>query len=117
VTLPLGNDRRNGKVYRFQRDSRGDPIGGAVISDANLIGDVHGIVWGGAAPQRVRGRQDVASTEGMIGCTGVTLKHGDRLVIAGQKYAVVGDPQYAYPNLFSQTDTGYQWVELESMIS
>jgi len=118
MTLPidLGASPRSGKVYRFERDHRGDPVGGAVIRPENYIGEVDGIVYGSATPQRLNGRQELASTEGMIGCTGVPLKSGDRIVVNDAvKFAVVGDPQWAYSNLFTDTDSGYQWVQVESV--
>lgn len=106
---------RTGKVYRPEFDYRGDPVGGSVTAEDFYIGDVEGIVYGAATSERLRGRTNVVSTEGMIGCTGVPLKSGDRIVVNETiKYTVIGEPKWAYSNLFSHNDFGYQWVDVES---
>ena len=118
MTLPLslGGSVRTGKVYRWIRNSRGDAATGNPIHPNNYIGDVDNIVYGSATSARVGGRTETVSTEGMIGCTGVPLRSGDRIVVNDEtKYAVTGNPQWAYSNIFTDTDSGYQWVEVESV--
>jgi regulator of RNase E activity RraA len=107
---------RTGKVYRWVRDFRGDAPTGNPIHPDNYIGAVENIIYGSATSQRVGGRTETVSTEGMIGCTGVPLKSGDRIVVGDSvKLVVVGDPQWDYPNLFTGTESRYQWVAVESV--
>src|SRR4051794_4436952 len=99
MTLPISLDsKRSGHVYRWTRDWRGDSPNGDPIHPDNYVGEVDGIVYGSATPQRVNGRQELASTEGMIGCTGTPLRSGDRIVVNDNvKLVVVGDPQWNFP--------------------
>lgn len=116
LPLPLGNDMRTGKVYRAQFDFRGDPVGGPIISEGNYIGDVVNIIYGSATSQRVGGRTETVSTEGMIGVQGVSVRSGDRIVVNDEtKYLVVGAPLWNYDHYETGTPPSHMWIKVESV--
>lgn len=104
------------KLFRPTFDRRGDPVTG----DKTPLGLIQ-ILEGGAAPTRIDGKQETASTEGMIGVweyqdSGLDVRSGDRLEFGEQRYIVVGNPLWRHEHSFSGTDTldDMYWVKVEA---
>jgi hypothetical protein len=112
-----------GIVYRApKRDKNGDPTDddGNVIRGLPEVGTIHGIIMGGQSVTPNWSRQESADTTGLIGCPTsepVKLRHGDRVVINGLKYSVVGQPQWDYPHDLTGTDFGYYWCRVEATVN
>ena len=87
-----------GEVYRFERDWRGDPVN--PDDPTNHLGTISGIVFGGRSVSARDGREERSDTTGQIGCPrdGIKLQAGDRIVIDGIRYDVVGPRLWDYPS-------------------
>ena len=104
------------RVYRFQRDWKGQR---AKEFEEGYIGDVTGVIVGGAAPQPLGRFPTTVSTEGQLGIpyeqpSGIVVQQDDLLVIHGVKYLVQGPRMWEDEHEFGGVEgvvDDYYWVE------
>lgn len=105
-------------IYRApQRDRHGDPVDAeGDAAEHALVGTATGVIPGGAHWHREHTRGEVASTKGQIGFprTGLIPEPGDRIMMAGVRYQVVGRPEWDYESPLTGSDFGYAWVGVEA---
>jgi hypothetical protein len=106
------------KVYRPVRDWKGQRP--KELEDS-YIGDVTGVIVGGAAPQPLSRFPSVMTTEGQLGIpfqqdSGIKVDQHDLLVISGEKYYVQGERQWEDEHVFGGADIvdDYYWVEVKA---
>lgn len=85
------------------------------------IGDVTGVILGGAAPQPIGRFPGVVSTEGMMGIpyeqdSGIEVQQRDYLSVGDDLYVVNGPRQWEEDHAFAGTDVteDYYWVQVEA---
>ena len=111
----------NASVYRApHRDRHGD----AVDDEGNptgleFIGTATGVIIGGQNWHSRNTRGEIADTTGQIGFprSGLIPQHGDRVLVQGVMYSVVGKPQWDHDHPWTGTDLGYAWVKVDATIN
>lgn len=101
-----------GEVYRAAKDWRGDP-------KQNVhVGTIAGIIFGGRSARLNDGREESADTTGQIGCPrdAVKVQPGDRIVIDGVVYTVVGPRMFDYPSNLTGEELGLYWVSVRAAV-
>lgn len=108
------------RVYRPERDWKNQRP--KVLEDS-YIGDVTGVIVGGAAPQPLARFPTTVTTEGQVGipykqASGITVQQDDLLVISGVKYLVTGprmwEEDHAFAGNAGAVVDDYYWVEARS---
>ncbi|MBI3217595.1 MAG: hypothetical protein HYZ38_27605 [Mycobacterium sp.] len=100
-------------VYRPERNAKGI-IGNF---DDYPLGEVTGVILGGVSARSLRGFPGLVETSGQAAFpkdAPITVQPGDRVVISGVAYAVVGPVEWAEPSALTGYDFGYYWLTLES---
>jgi len=107
---PLGGIE--GVATRPTHDHRGDP------KNVEELGTITGIVFGGRSSSLRDGRQEVSDTSGLIGCPrdGIKLQAGDRIVIQGVKYSVVGPRLFDYVSSVSGVGMSRYWIDVQAVV-
>lgn len=97
------------------RDRHGDPVEDGQPASVALVGTATDVIIGGQHWQSVKTRGEVASTDGYIGFprNGLMPTQGDRLLIQGVRYQVVGKPEWDHEHPLTGSDLGYAWVRVE----
>lgn len=107
------------RVYRPQYDWKSQRVHANLEDD--YIGDLTGVIVGGASPQAVGRFPGVVSTEGLLGVpyeqdSGVELQQRDMILLSGILYAVTGPRQWEEDHAFAGTDVteDYYWIGVEA---
>ena len=108
------------RVYRPPRDWKGQRT--EDLEDS-YIGDVTGVIVGGAAPQPLTRFPNVVSTEGQFGFpyeqeSGILVQQNDILIVSDRKYMVQGPRMWEEDHVLGGAESGvvddYYWVEVRS---
>jgi hypothetical protein len=105
------------RAYRpWSRDWKGQ---GPKDMEESYIGDVTGVIVGGANPQDLARFPNVVSTEGQLGIpweqySDIAVQQHDRLMINGTLCAVTSDRQWTGENVLTGTQPSYYWIAVES---
>ena len=108
------------RVYRPQRDWKGQR---PKEMEDSYIGDVTGVIVGGAAPQPLARFPGVVTTEGQFGFpfeqeSGILVERNDLLVLNGEKYLVTGprtwEEDHAFAGTASEVVSDYYWMEVRA---
>lgn len=108
------------RVYRPERDWKGQR---PKELEESYIGDVTGVIVGGAAPQPLARFPGTVTTEGQFGFpfeqkSGILVQPNDLLVLNGRKFLVTGPRQWEEDMvLFGGYDSpvdDYYWMEVRA---
>lgn len=108
------------RVYRPERDWKNQRP--KELEDS-YIGDVTGVIVGGATPQPLGRFPGVVSTEGQFGFpyeqdSGIVVEQQDILVVNGRKYLVTGprmwEEDHEFAGAAGDVVDDYYWMEVQS---
>jgi hypothetical protein len=108
------------RVYRPPRDWKGQRPKNL---EESYIGDVTGVVVGGAAPQPLARFPGVVTTEGQFGFpyeqeSGIIVEPQDLLVLNGEKYLVTGPRMWEEDHVLAGSAgdvvDDYYWMEVRA---
>jgi hypothetical protein len=104
------------KVYRPTRNWKGEK------PDDGYLGDVTGVIMGGASPQGLSRFPGVVSTEGQVGIpyaqdSGIEVQQRDLLEINDVMYIASGPRMWEEEHVFADVPDlvdDYYWIEVQS---
>jgi hypothetical protein len=108
------------RVYRPDRDWKGQR---PKDFESSYIGDVTGVVVGGAAPQPLARFPGTMTTEGQFGFpfeqdSGIIVQPNDLLVLRGEKYLVTGPRMWEEDHEFAgpagDVVNDYYWMQVRA---
>lgn len=107
------------RVYRPAYNWKGERVNPNLEDD--FLGEVTGVIVGGAAPQPLGRFPGVVSTEGQVGIpyeqdTEIVVQQRDMISIGDDLYSVRGPRQWEEEHAFSGTDVtdDYYWIQVEA---